>query len=71
MRTSAEICEELLSGLDKKDLDNLKQEATTLKCYGVLSFKDYQKANEAIEKELDISILREWKIWVKEFVNAG
>ena len=51
MRTSAEICEELLSGLDKKDLDNLKQETTTLKNYGVLSFEDYQKVNGAIEEE--------------------
>ena len=51
MRTSAEICEELLLGLNKKDLDNLKQETTTLKNYGVLSFEDYQKVNGAIEEE--------------------
>ena len=54
MRSSVEIREELRSGIEKKDLETLHDEARVLKNYGVLSFEDYQKVRKEIaaEKEL-------------------
>lgn len=51
MRTSREILEELLSGLEKKNLDDLKKDSQVLKNYGVLSYEDYKAVRGRIISE--------------------
>ena len=59
MRSSAEIREELLSGIEKKDLETLHNEARVLKNYGVLLFDDYVKIRGEIISERELRKQRE------------
>ena len=59
MRSSAEIREELLSGIEKKDLEILHNEARVLKNYGVLLFDDYTKLRGEIISERKLRKQRE------------